>query len=187
MSKEKVIFIVIGAIIVVGMLIFYQVTRKDVETAHVHDTIPGGEDPAIAAMIARFRENPEDLEVMKDLGNYYYDTGNYSMAEMFYKRVLELDPHDINVLVDLGTALFNNNRGDEAIGCYQDALLMDPEHKNANFNLGVVKDAMGDREGAIAAWRRFIEIAGDDDPHVPPLKKIIEEMEAEDEEGGNLP
>jgi len=185
MTKEKVVFIVIATIIVVGTLIFYQVTRRDVETIRVHDTITGGEDPAVAAMIARFRENPEDLEAVKDLGNYYYDSGNFSMAEMFYRRVLELDPHDINVLVDLGTALFNNDKRDEAIGCYQDALLMDPEHINANFNLGVVKDAMGDKKGAIAAWRRFIEIAGEDDPHVPPLRKVIEEMEAEEKEGGN--
>ena len=153
--------------------------RHDHETGRVHDTIPGGEDPVLAPLIERFRENPEDLEVLRNLGNYYYDDGNYAMAEMFYKKILELNPRDLDVLVDLGTALYYNGKEDEAIEYYQDALQIDPEHKNALFNMGVVKKDMGDNEGAIVAWRRFIEIAGDD-PHVDPLKKMIEEMEGEE-------
>jgi cytochrome c-type biogenesis protein CcmH/NrfG len=184
-EKEKIIFLAVAVLIVVGTLIFYMASRETGPVRDVHDFTPMAEDPVAGPLLERFKNNPNDLETLVNLGNYYYDNTNFAMAEMFYRKALEIEPHDVNVMVDLGTALFYMERREEASQVYENALQIDPQHKNAMFNMGVVRDAMGDREGALAWWRRFIEVAGDD-PHVEPIRKMIAEMEAEMEKGGSV-
>ncbi len=184
-DKERIVFLAVAAFIVIGTLIFYVASREVEPGKDVHDFSQMTEDQVVGPMLERFKNNPNDLETLVSLGNYYYDNGNFAMAEMFYRKALEIEPHDVNVMVDLGTALFYMERGDEAIQIYENVLEIDPKHKNAMFNMGVVLEAMGDREGAITWWHQFIEVAGDD-PHVEPIRKMIAGMEAEMKEGGSV-
>jgi cytochrome c-type biogenesis protein CcmH/NrfG len=180
---ERIVFLVVAVVIVVGTIAYYLTTRpEEGPVGGFDDSISGGEDPMVTALIERFRANPDDLNTLRELGNYYYDSGNFAMAEMFYRKVLQIEPHDVDVMVDLGTAFYYSNRAEEAIRTYEQALEIDPEHWNALFNIGLVKNATGDREGAVFWWRKFIEVAGDD-PHVGPIREMIEEIEAETEGG----
>jgi cytochrome c-type biogenesis protein CcmH/NrfG len=182
-DRERIIYLVIAALVVIGVVIYYQASGKEAGVDHTHDFLTGENDPALAAMLDRFKQNPDDAENLKDLGNYYYDSRNFTMAEMFYKRYQGINPQDADVLVDLGTALFYSEKPDEAMKCYEDALKINPQHKNALFNMGLVKNELGDREGTVYWWRKFLEVAGDD-PHVEPLRKVIAEIEGEAKEGG---
>jgi len=186
LSLEKVVFLIVAVAVLVGITTYYLASRKGTEETDLLEQDAGIPDPEVAALIERFQKNPEDTAAMVRLGNHYYDTGNYPMAEMFYKRYLEVNPHNVNVIVDLGTVYYYTNRGEEAAKRYQDALAIDPDHKNALFNMGIAKDAMGDREGAVLWWHRFLEVAGDD-PHAEPIREMIAEYEGEHKEGGKTP
>ena len=185
LETEKIVFIALSVLVVVGTLIFYRMNREEGRTGDVHNFASMSDDPALTSMLQRFQADPQDLETVIGLGNYYYDHSDFPMAEMFYKKALEIDPHDVDVMVDLGTVLFFMQREEEALRAYQNALEIDPKHKNALFNMGVMKQAQGDREGAVEWWRKFVEVAGDD-PHAEPIRKMIAEMEREKTEGGTV-
>jgi tetratricopeptide (TPR) repeat protein len=183
-SAEKIAFLVIAVAVVAGVLLYYGLTRRSRESMQYHQgSSEVADDPEVKALMNRLEDNPNDLGALHDLGNRYYDNGNFAMAEMFYKKILELDPKDVDVIVDLGTLCYYTKRPDEAIQRYQEALEIKPDYKNALFNMGLVQNATGDLKGAIDSWNRFIEVAGDD-PHIEPIKKMIESLK-EKMEGGS--
>ena len=50
----------------------------------------------------RTSESPDDVAAWIDLGNLYFDTGNYEKAITAYNKALELKPNNANVITDLG-------------------------------------------------------------------------------------
>ncbi len=186
-GSEGVLFVIL--ILAIAALIFVSYATKEQnirepkrpqEQKIATETI----DPEIASLMQRLERNPEDVGILKELGNRFYDAGNFAMAEMFYRKVLEVTPEDTDVIVDLGTSYFYTQRGEAAMQRYEEALRIDPAHKNAIFNMGVVKDAMGDRKGALVWWGRYAELADEDDPHIEFIRKMITEDEVGKKEGG---
>jgi len=179
-GKERLLFLILGVTIVAFITLFYFVSEHGGEAGKVNISEAHMDDPELKALIARFEKSPEDIDAVRGLADRYYDGGDYAMAEMFYRKVLEQDPENTDVMVDLATACYYNGRGEEAVSLFRKALEVDPQHKNAMFNMGVVMNAMGDAEGAIASWKRFLEVAGED-PHAEPIRRMIEELEGESE------
>ena len=180
-NRERVLFLTISAAVIIGVLVFYQVTRRDMASSVSHPAVNGKtEEPEIQALLERFHSHPDDPDVMRELGNRYYDSGDLARAELFYKEVLKIEPENVDVMVDLGTVSYYTDQPEEAIRYYERALALKPDYKNALFNIGLVKRAIGDREGAAESWNRFMEVAADD-PHVEAIREMITEME---EEGG---
>jgi len=177
-GRERLLFLVLGAVIVVGAIAYTLTTGGGEGGPGVPGHGAAETDPMVAALLDRFRENPEDVDAVRALGNYYYDARNFGMAQMFYRQALDLEPGDVDVLVDLGTSYFYSDRAEDAIATYREALEVDPGHPNALFNLGLVQKETGDREGAVHSWKMFVEAAGDN-PHVDPVRDMIAELEAE--------
>jgi len=181
-GRQKILFLGLAAVIVAGAIAYTLATRGGEGAPGAADPHAAMNDPMVAAMLERFRENPEDVDALRALGNYYYDARNFDMAQMFYRQTLEVEPGDVDVLVDLGRTYYYSDRAEEAIATYREALEIAPGHPNALFNLGLVQKETGDREGAILSWRRFLEAAGEN-PHTDPVRDMIAELEAELEGG----
>jgi tetratricopeptide (TPR) repeat protein len=74
------------------------VTKKaqeaDVVTSNKHQFQP--EDKKLEeALIYRIAEDPKDVEAYKEIGEYYYATGNIKDAKDSFKMVLKLRPRDL--------------------------------------------------------------------------------------------
>jgi cytochrome c-type biogenesis protein CcmH/NrfG len=113
-------------------------------------------------LLARLQTNPKDVTTLVDLGNTYYDAGQWNDAIGYYTRALNETPSNPDVRTDMGVAYFNSGNPDQALKEFDRALKDDPKHVQTLFNVGVVKLAgKNDPKGAIAAWESLLKIAPD--------------------------
>ena len=113
-------------------------------------------------LLARLQTNPKDVTALVDLGNTYYDAGQWNDAIGYYTRALNETPSNPDVRTDMGVAYFNSGNPDQALKEFDRALKDDPKHVQTLFNVGVVKlTGKNDPKGAIAAWESLLKIAPD--------------------------
>lgn len=172
--------------------VFFAAWKLD--TTHINSTpqppISGGQTSSqdvqkrIAGIERMLKENPHNVEALIQLGNDYFDTGNYDKAVEAYQKSLSINPRNPSVLTDLGISYRKLKKPQESVLAFRKALEMDPNHAITLFNLGIVlRDDMKDYAGAIQAWEEFLEKAGDS-PHammVRPWLKALKEKAGQTE------
>lgn len=109
-------------------------------------------------LLAQLKSDPNNANLLYQIGNLYYDAQQYPDAVKYYQSALRINPKETNVRTDLGTAYHLMGQPDQAIKEYDEVLKVDSKHANALFNEGMVKwqDKM-DMNGAIADWKRLLE------------------------------
>ncbi len=105
----------------------------------------------ISELKRRLQSNPNDVGILVQLGNTYFDSNMYPESIEAYEKALALKPGNPNVLTDLGVMYRRNGQSDEAIKRFRLAAAADPGHPQSRMNLGVVlfydfRDAAGARE-----------------------------------------
>jgi cytochrome c-type biogenesis protein CcmH/NrfG len=105
----------------------------------------------ISELKRRLQSNPNDVALLVQLGNTYFDSSMYPESIKAYEKSLALKPGNPNVLTDLGVMYRRNGQSGEAIKRFQLAIEADPTHPQSRMNLGVVlfydmQDAMGARQ-----------------------------------------
>jgi cytochrome c-type biogenesis protein CcmH/NrfG len=111
------------------------------------------------------------------LGNLRYDERKYAEAAAVYARALQIHPDDVDVRSDRGGALLQSQQIDEAIQELKTVLAKNPTHPQALFILGVALiEGKGDREGALANWRKLVA-THPDLPELDAVKRQIQQIE----------
>jgi tetratricopeptide (TPR) repeat protein len=103
-------------------------------------------------------EHPEDAKAYLELGNQYAEVGDAVQAVRAFSEALRRAPRDPLVLRSLGTALHLVGRSAEAERSLDLALSMDPSSADGWRNLGVVRAAQEEWEGALACFRRALDL-----------------------------
>jgi len=87
---------------------------------------------------------PDKPEILYNVADAYYKTGNFDAAAEHYKQVLETDDVQLkrNALYNLGNAEFRRGKAKEAIGHYEAALAIDPDDRQTKENLAFVKKVL---------------------------------------------
>ena len=128
-----------------------------------------------APLQARLQSNPRDTSTLIELGNLYFDAGQYNDAIGYYTRALNENPNNPDVRTDMGISYYYSGDSDRALKEFDHALKDDPKHSQTLFNVGVVKmHGKNDPKGAIAAWEQLLKI----DPQYRDRAKV-ENMLAE--------
>ena len=117
-----------------------------------------------------FREalslNPEDADVLNNLGNAVWQQGRSSEAMAYFMRAYQFKQNDFGILNNLGIVLWEQNRPERAIEFYRRALKLKPDSFDAKMNLGVslsdvglfdealvwLRGALSQRPGSADAW-----------------------------------
>lgn len=119
---------------------------------------------------------PGNLAALVQLGNGYFDTGNFEKAIDSYEKALKIEPRDPDVITDLGVAFRRTKRPQESVNAFRRALEVDPKHPQALFNLGLVlRDDLKDPGGALKAWEMFLERAADS-PHAVMIRPWVKQL-----------
>lgn len=122
----------------------------------------GNVETAAAPLKAALRTDPNNFDVLVELGNLYFDHQVFPPAIEYYRRALEQHPKDPNVRTDLGTAYWYSGSPEKAIAEYKQSLAVDPGHSQTLFNMGVVyRDGLKDPADAIAAWQQLLKLHPD--------------------------
>ncbi len=117
---------------------------------------------AIAHLEQEVTGNPDRFQAWTQLGNLYYDTGQYPKAVKAYEKSLELHSGNANIWTDLGVMYRRTNQPEKAIEAFDKAISMDPSHEISRLNKGIVlMYDLDDVDGAIDSWEGLLKINPD--------------------------
>jgi cytochrome c-type biogenesis protein CcmH/NrfG len=106
--------------------------------------------------------DPDNLDVIRALGNIAFDQQRPDAAIDFYQRYLKQQPGDLEVQTDLGTMYLASGKLEQAIQQYENVLKTNPSFFQAQFNLAIAYRSMGDPDKAMAALEKSRGMAPDD-------------------------
>lgn len=110
-----------------------------------------------SALLKKVEEKPDDPLIWAQLGNLYFDTGNYEKAIRAYNKSLEFDPSNPDVTTDLGIMYRRTGQLAEAVKSFKKAREINPTHEMAAFNMGIVfYYDMQNVDGAIDIWKELL-------------------------------
>ncbi len=109
-------------------------------------------------LLAQLKTRGNDAGLLSQIGNVYYDAGQYDDAIGYYKQALKIDPKNVDVRSDMATCYWYKNDADMAIAEFQKSLTYNPSHASTLYNLGVVRwQGKGDPKGAVEAWQKLLD------------------------------
>ncbi len=146
---------IISILVVVGLVLLISSGLFDSTAAvqeHVHTntetTTPNNSPSVNLNVISEINKlegivnsNPENHEVLLQLGHLLNDNRFYDKAIVQYEKYLLTHPDNADVIVDMGVCYFELKKYDKAILVLENALKFNPKHQIAHFNLGIVNFA----------------------------------------------
>lgn len=119
---------------------------------------------------------PDHYPTIVNLGNVYFDGGDFDNAEKWYRKALELKKDDANVRTDLGLSFVFREKPDydKAIQEFESVLQANPTHIQALQNLTVAFLRKGDGVKAKETIAK-LETA---DPQNSALAKLKEQLDS---------
>lgn len=170
MSTRSFVFL-IGLLVALAAFVFSVGPRSWFEPQTAEPEMPEiGEVPTndphteIAMLEKMWQDHPDHAPIALQLGNLYYDDGQYNEAIKFYREFLKSDTSasGYEVRLDLARALFQLRRSDEAKGEIENLLKVHPDHPSALYNLGAMEANLGNFAAAKTAWERLIQTHPED-------------------------
>ncbi len=107
-----------------------------------------------------------------DLGFAYYKTGDPAAAEAPLQRAISIDGSDSHPYIYLALAEFQMKKFPEAADNARQAIAKNPQAREYHFVLGLIGEAQGDTNGAIAAFKAELAQHPDDESAAAELEKI---------------
>lgn len=105
---------------------------------------------------------PQNLDVIRALGNITFDRKDTAKAIAYYQQYLDKKPDDLEVKTDLGTMQLTAGHADQALRTYEEVLKSDSKFFQAQFNTAIAYRSQGDAEKTAAALVKARDIAPDD-------------------------
>ncbi len=168
MNRNSYLLLIMG--VLVGFIATYLVVRdRDLGPIIIRDAVATAPAPSaetvqrelqmIQQLEARLIETPDDVQLMVDLANLYFEIESFQGAISYYQQALEIRPDDPSLRTDMATALYYSDQVERAVVEFETALAIAPNHPQTLFNMGVViLEESGDREGAIELWEQLIRM-----------------------------
>jgi len=127
-------------------------------------------DTQAAPLVERLKSDPNNGDLLANIGNLYYDAQQYPTAIEYYGRALKVQPANANLRTDMATAYWYTGNADTAITEFKKALGYDPNNGNTLFNLGIVQwQGKMDSAGALATWQKLL----DTNPNYQGKEKVL--------------
>jgi cytochrome c-type biogenesis protein CcmH/NrfG len=130
-------------------------------------------DTQAGPLMEKLKADPNNAEVLENVGNIYYDAQQYPTAIEYYQRALTVQPANTAVRTDMATAYWYSGDADTAIAQFQKSLSYEPNKTNTLFNLGIVQwQGKMDIDKAVATWQKLL----DTNPNYEGKDKVLELM-----------
>jgi tetratricopeptide (TPR) repeat protein len=169
-AAQSAVMLLVGVLIGFGAGYFAGGGRRP-STAGASASAAQGD--RIAELTRTLERDPENPEILMDLGNAYYDREDWDRAVAMYEKARRKAPKNPNLLSDLGAAHRNRGEFELAVAFFQKAREANPDQWQALLNWLIVETY--DRRDARAAQRLFDEVK-QRYPEIPQLEKIQEQI-----------
>jgi len=128
-------------------------------------------DAQAAPLLEKLKADPNNPDLLANVGNYYYDAQQFPIAISYYQQALKQNPTNTAVRTDLGTAYWYIGDADGAIAEFKKSLSYEPNKPNALFNLGIVQwQGKMDINAAVASWQKLL----DTNPNYENKDKVLD-------------
>jgi len=134
-------------------------------------------DKKAAPLLEKLRGDPNNNDLLIQVGNIYKATHQFKEAADYYDKALQVDPKNVAIRTEMASCLYYNGDVDGAISQLQQALQYNPKDANSLFNLGMIKwQGKQDSKGALAAWQQLLKL----NPQLSPDRKAkVQKMMAD--------
>lgn len=159
-----------------------QLYTRGLESAPDNLTVRDNLANALMAANQPERAIPMYLEVLKrnpgfwrsnyNLGLAYYKLGNSRGAEDYLMRAVQIDRRDSDQFIYLALVELQLKKLPEAAENARQAIARNPQARGYHFILGLIGEAQGDRNAAIAAFKAEVTEHPDNTLAATELKKI---------------
>ena len=122
--------------------------------------------------LSLLEENPENEDVLNNLGVIYHSKGNSKKAEDYLLKALSAKDDYPNALLNLADLYQNAKRWEEAALQLEKSIAIDDQDHNLYNQLGMVYLEMGNIEEARTALKKSLELNSDQETIRESLKKI---------------
>jgi Flp pilus assembly protein TadD len=170
---QSVVMLFVGVLLGFGAGYFAGGGRRPAGSAAMPSSAGGPGGDRIAELTRSLERDPENPEILMDLGNTYYDREDWDRAVATYEKARRKAPKNPNLLSDLGAAHRNRGEFDLAVAYFQKARESDANHWQSLLNWLLVEAY--DRRDAAAAQRLYEEVKKRY-PEIPQIDKIQEQI-----------
>jgi tetratricopeptide (TPR) repeat protein len=122
----------------------------------------GDVDKATGHLKSLLEKKPDNATYNNDLGYIWADHDrNLDEAEKMIKKALDKEPKNPAYLDSMGWVMFKMKKHKEAKEYLQQAI-RDPEGQHAEIfdHLGDIHKALGEKDDAVSAWKKAIDVSG---------------------------
>lgn len=138
----------------------------------------GETDRLVEALEAVVAASPDNLDARVRLADVLSRSGRAEDAAKVLAGLPELDRSAASVLFNVAVAMFNEGKLESATLIAERVVAGDPEFPDPYRLLCRLRLAQGDRDGAIAAGERFLELVPPDDPRVSEEREMLKRLQA---------
>ncbi len=107
--------------------------------------------------------SPQDTDLLVDLGSALYRLGRYDDARAHFQSAVRVVPEHTGALEGLALVAATEKRYADARQHLQQLLQLLPESGKQWLRYGDIEHRMGNRQQALDAWRRAVDLAGPSD------------------------
>ena len=125
-------------------------------------------DKKAEPLLAKLKTDPNNAEILNDLGILYRATHQFKEAEGYYEKSLQIDPKNVKVRTDLASCLYYTGDVDGALAQLNKSLTYDPKDPYAHYALGlsyfkkaVTANSFAELSPALLHFRAALEINAD--------------------------
>lgn len=119
----------------------------------------------VAELMKKIETDPNDVASLQELGDTFYQVGDFETAGAWMERILAVDPKNLPARLALGAALFNLGKSADAEKQWRQALVLDPNNVEAHYDLGFLylNQSPPDIAKVKVEWGEVVRIAPDSD------------------------
>lgn len=167
-SRTGQVIAIISVIAIIGMsgLLYLKIGRPDLpdqpQEQRIANAAKTGDMPALIMQVERFLEkNPKDIRGWNVLAPALKRAGRYEQAAQAYSKIMQIDRPTSPIMVDYAESLLMANKGeatDKVRQALKSAIAMDAKNPKARFYWAMLLQQEGQREEALAEWRKLLEM-----------------------------
>ena len=119
---------------------------------------------------------PNDVNILQELALAYEREGQAAKASETYEKAVSLAPEREDLKTRLAGSLISVNQYDRAAAMLQELIAKNPNNKEAHYFYGHALVAKRKYEKATAEFEQYIKLAGENDPQVENVKRLVEAL-----------
>ena len=150
-------------------------------TLFVHNIPQQSQDPMgeIIALMQKLQKEPDNVEVLSELGNRFMFMRAWEKAMSFWTRLLKVEPQNKMALNQLGVCYFELEEYSKARDTFLKLIKIDDKNYRAYYNLAMLyKYYLGDKDKARAYLQKIVNAHPDDEDVFKAAQKELAARES---------